>query len=128
MPWHEHVTKVRLVERLSDGAQPNGVNEGEACDGDEELSNHIQVSSRLERSVEEIEGSGGKFSVNRLFALSTDEKMGEHLYTYINPTNPRHLDHIEQTLEQDGLLVLPMQSNWVFACDATSRRGFHKMH
>ncbi len=57
-----------------------------------------------------------------------DEKMGEHLYTYINPTNLRHLDHIEQTLEHDGLLVLPMQTNWVFACDATSRRGLQKMH
>lgn len=54
--------------------------------------------------------------------------MGEHLYTYINPTNVNHLEQIENTLQQDGLLVIPMQSNWVFACDAASRRGLQKMH
>jgi tRNA threonylcarbamoyl adenosine modification protein (Sua5/YciO/YrdC/YwlC family) len=54
--------------------------------------------------------------------------MSEHLYTYVNPTNERHLERISDLLEKDGLLILPMQTNWVFACDATSRKAMQKLH
>lgn len=54
--------------------------------------------------------------------------MGEHLYTYVKPPNEHHLEKISDLLERDGLLVVPMQTNWVFACDATSRKALQKLH
>jgi tRNA threonylcarbamoyl adenosine modification protein (Sua5/YciO/YrdC/YwlC family) len=49
--------------------------------------------------------------------------MGEHLFTYTNPTNQRHLDQICQVLEEDGLLAIPAGSSWMFCCAATSRKA-----
>lgn len=53
--------------------------------------------------------------------------MGEHLYTYIDPPNELHLEQISKSLRNDALIALPMQTNWVFACDASSRKGLAKI-
>ena len=49
--------------------------------------------------------------------------MSEHLYTYINPTNERHLDKIIAILNQDGVIALPCGTNWAFCCDPTSKKA-----
>ena len=54
--------------------------------------------------------------------------MGEHLYTYIDPPNERHLLRICEVLSQGKVIALPMQTSWAFCCDATSRRGLMSMY
>ena len=49
--------------------------------------------------------------------------MSEHLYTYINPPNERHLQAICQLLKNDGLIAIPTDTNWAFCCAATSRKA-----
>ena len=53
--------------------------------------------------------------------------MGEHLFTYTNPTNQRHLEQISQALEHDGVLALPAGSSWMFCCDAASRKAVARL-
>jgi len=49
--------------------------------------------------------------------------MGEHLYTYDDPPNERHLDQIVGWLERDGVVALPTGTNWAFAASATSKKA-----
>ena len=53
--------------------------------------------------------------------------MAEHLYTYIDPPNEKHLEKISKLLENDGVLVLPMGTNWAFACSASSHKALDKI-
>lgn len=53
--------------------------------------------------------------------------MNEHLYTYINPCNPKHLSRIQQTLENHGVICVPMGTNWAFCCDFTSKKGIERL-
>lgn len=54
--------------------------------------------------------------------------MGDHVYTYIDPPNERHLEQICSSLEKGDVLVLPMEHSWAFCCDATSRKGIMVMY
>ena len=49
--------------------------------------------------------------------------MSEHLYTYINPPNERHLKKICSILKNDGLIAIPTDTNWAFCCAATSKKA-----
>jgi tRNA threonylcarbamoyl adenosine modification protein (Sua5/YciO/YrdC/YwlC family) len=49
--------------------------------------------------------------------------VSEHLYTYINPPNERHLEKIVTILNQDGVIALPCGTNWAFCCDPTSKKA-----
>jgi tRNA threonylcarbamoyl adenosine modification protein (Sua5/YciO/YrdC/YwlC family) len=49
--------------------------------------------------------------------------MGDHLYTYVDPPNQRHIDQIITVLRQGGVIALPTGTNWAFCCDATSKKG-----
>ena len=54
--------------------------------------------------------------------------MGDHLYTYIDPPNERHLEQICQSLARGDVLALPMHNSWAFCCDASSRKGIMAMY
>ena len=54
--------------------------------------------------------------------------MGEHLYTYIDPPNERHLEQICASLSRGDILVLPMDNSWAFCCDATSKKAIKAMY
>ncbi len=49
--------------------------------------------------------------------------MGEHLYTYVDPPNERHLQRIVDVLHHDGVVALPMGTNWAFAASPTSKKA-----
>ena len=49
--------------------------------------------------------------------------MSEHLYTYIDPPNERHLERICKLLKNDGIIAIPTDTNWAFCCDPTSRKA-----
>ena len=49
--------------------------------------------------------------------------MSEHLYTYIDPPNERHLERIKDLLQSNGVLAIPTETNWAFCCDPTSRKA-----
>jgi len=49
--------------------------------------------------------------------------MGEHLYTYNDPPNPRHLDQIAEVLRSNGVIALPTGTNWAFCADPTSKKA-----
>ncbi len=49
--------------------------------------------------------------------------MGEHLYTYIDPPNARHLDQIVDVLRNHGVIAVPTGLNWAFAADPTSKKA-----
>ena len=53
--------------------------------------------------------------------------MSEHLYTFINPTNPKHLDRIDQILQNHGVVALPMGTSWAFCCNYMSKKGIDKL-
>jgi tRNA threonylcarbamoyl adenosine modification protein (Sua5/YciO/YrdC/YwlC family) len=53
--------------------------------------------------------------------------VAEHLYTFVRPANPKHLARLVSVLEDGGVLVLPAGTNWMFACDAASRRGMERI-
>ena len=53
--------------------------------------------------------------------------MGEHLYTYINPVNEKHITQILSVLSDGGVVALPMGTSWAFCCDAASNKGLRKM-
>ena len=53
--------------------------------------------------------------------------MAEHLYTFVRPANPKHLAKLAGVLEDGGVLALPAGTNWMFACDAASRRGMERI-
>lgn len=49
--------------------------------------------------------------------------MSDHLYTHIDPPNPRHLARVASILEEGGVVALPAGTNWMFCCDAASKKG-----
>ena len=53
--------------------------------------------------------------------------MAEHLYTYDDPPNQRHLDQICSVLDKNGVLVMPAGTSWMFCCDATSKKAVQRM-
>ncbi len=53
--------------------------------------------------------------------------MSEHLYTYIDPPNARHIERIIDTLRGHGVIAMPAGSNWVFAADPTSKKALTRM-
>ena len=53
--------------------------------------------------------------------------MSEHLYTFINPSNPKHLAHIKEILHNHGIVALPMGTNWAFCCLHTSKKGIERL-
>ncbi|MGE0174747.1 MAG: L-threonylcarbamoyladenylate synthase [Oligoflexales bacterium] len=54
--------------------------------------------------------------------------VSEHLYTYINPPNERHLARVCQILADDGVIIYPTGINWAFACDAASKKAIDKIN
>lgn len=53
--------------------------------------------------------------------------MAEHLYTYVDPVNRKHLDQIVEVLRGGGLLAMPAGTNWVFAADPTSKKALARL-
>ncbi len=49
--------------------------------------------------------------------------MSEHLYTYIDPPNERHLQQIADVLRHDGVIAMGTGTNWAFAADPTSKKA-----
>lgn len=49
--------------------------------------------------------------------------MSEHLYTYIDPPNERHLQRIADVLRHDGVIAMGTGTNWVFAADPASKKA-----
>jgi len=49
--------------------------------------------------------------------------MSEHLYTYIDPPNPRHIEQIVDVLQSNGVIAVPAGTNWVFAADPKSKKA-----
>jgi len=49
--------------------------------------------------------------------------MGEHLYTYVDPPNERHIAQIVDVLRGDGVVAVPMGTNWGFAASPTSKKA-----
>ena len=53
--------------------------------------------------------------------------MAEHIYTYINPTNKKHLERACYFLEKGALIAYPTDVNWAIGCDASSPKALKKM-
>lgn len=53
--------------------------------------------------------------------------MGEHLYTYADPPNVRHLDQIVGVLRNNGVIAVPTGTNWAFCADPTSKKANQKI-
>jgi len=53
--------------------------------------------------------------------------MAEHLYTFINPSNPKHLAKIDHALQNHGIVALPMGTSWAFCCNYKSKKGIEKL-
>ena len=46
---------------------------------------------------------------------------------YLSQDMRKHLEKISKLLENDGVLVLPMGTNWAFACSASSHKALDKI-
>ncbi len=53
--------------------------------------------------------------------------MGEHLYTYIDPPNQRHLDQIVEVLRKNGVIAIPAGTSWAFCVDPASKKARTRM-
>ena len=53
--------------------------------------------------------------------------MGQHLYTHIDPPNQRHLELVKDLLASGGVVALPAGTNWMFCCDAASKKGIARI-
>jgi len=49
--------------------------------------------------------------------------MGDHLYTYMDPPNQRHLGQIVESLRRNGVIALPMGTSWAFCIDPASKKA-----
>lgn len=54
--------------------------------------------------------------------------MGEHLYTYIDPPNPRDLDRIQAVLSKNGVIALSTGTSWAFCADPASKVALARLH
>ncbi len=53
--------------------------------------------------------------------------MGQHLYTYNDPPNEKHLAQAVHVLENDGVIAYPTEGLWAFGCDPRSRKAMEKI-
>ncbi|MCB9677745.1 MAG: L-threonylcarbamoyladenylate synthase [Alphaproteobacteria bacterium] len=53
--------------------------------------------------------------------------MSEHLYTYIDPPNPKHIERVLDVLRHDGVIAMSAGPNWVFAADPASKRALQRI-
>jgi tRNA threonylcarbamoyl adenosine modification protein (Sua5/YciO/YrdC/YwlC family) len=53
--------------------------------------------------------------------------MGDHLYTFIDPPNPKHLKQIIWVLESDGVLAVPAGRSWMLCCKPDSKKAIQKI-
>lgn len=53
--------------------------------------------------------------------------MSEHLYTYIDPPNRKHLDQIAEVLRLDGVIALPTGTSWALAADPASKHALQRI-
>ena len=53
--------------------------------------------------------------------------MAEHLYTYTNPTNPKHLEKACRVLSSGGVLAYPTDVNWAIGCDASNSKALKRV-
>ncbi len=53
--------------------------------------------------------------------------MGEHLYTFVDPPNPRHLERIVDVLQRGGVIAMPAGTNWVLAAEPSSRKAIARI-
>ena len=53
--------------------------------------------------------------------------MAEHLYTFVNPSNPKHLAKIDHALQNHGIVALPMGTSRAFCCNYKSKIGIEKL-
>lgn len=54
--------------------------------------------------------------------------MASHLYTWINPVRESHIEQICSVLRNDGVIALPLDVAWAFACDAASSKALERIH
>lgn len=54
--------------------------------------------------------------------------MATHLYTYISPVREKDIEAICATLEDDGVIAMPMDVAWSFVCDAASSKALDRIH
>lgn len=53
--------------------------------------------------------------------------MSDHLYTYIDPPNHKHLEQIVDVLRHNGVIVMSTGTNWAFAADPTSKKAHERI-
>ena len=53
--------------------------------------------------------------------------MGDHLYTFVDPPNPKHLERITWVLETDGVLAVPAGTSWMLCCKPNSKKAIQKI-
>ncbi len=53
--------------------------------------------------------------------------MGEHIYTFIDPTSTKHLEKACRILENDGIIAYPTDVNWALGCHSQSPKGLKKL-
>lgn len=53
--------------------------------------------------------------------------MGEHLYTYVDPPNERHLDQITELLQRGGVIALSTGTSWAFCADPSSKKALERV-
>ncbi|TVQ89987.1 MAG: threonylcarbamoyl-AMP synthase [Deltaproteobacteria bacterium] len=51
----------------------------------------------------------------------------EHLYTWQDPPNERHLDQTVDLLRRDGVIALSTGTSWAFAVDPSSKRANQRL-
>lgn len=51
----------------------------------------------------------------------------EHLYTWDDPPNERHLDQVVDLLRRDGVIALSTGTSWAFAADPASRKANQRL-
>lgn len=49
--------------------------------------------------------------------------MSDHLYTFADPPNERHLQRIVDVLQHDGVIAIGTGTNWAFVASATSKKA-----
>ena len=53
--------------------------------------------------------------------------MAKHIYTYVDPCSPKHLDQACRFLEDDGVIAYPTDVNWAFGCKPSSKKAMERI-
>ncbi len=53
--------------------------------------------------------------------------MAKHIYTFVEPTNEKHLNLACKVLDNHGLIAYPTDVNWAVGCDSRSSKALDKM-